>query len=80
MNYNNNVFIVTLPSVVISESNINNTMSNYKTDFNDLFDLKEYNECGLIEIIYSTSIPFKVKIHLKYKYRTILSHTHEIFT
>ncbi len=75
MNYNNNnnVFIVTLPSDVISESNINNTMSNYKTDFNDPFDLKGSYECGLVEIIYPTTvknIPFNVKIHLKYKYRT----------
>jgi hypothetical protein len=66
-----NNFIITLPSDVFSENNRNNTMSNYKTDFIDPFNLNGSYECGLVEIIYPTSvknIPFNVKIHLKYKY------------
>ena len=63
-------YLLTLPSDFTSDVFKNNKISNYKIDFKNPFKLTEDYECGLVEMIFPTSvrnIPKDVNIYLKYK-------------
>ena len=61
-------FLITLPSDFTSELHPNNIISNFKTEFKVPFNLSNNYECGLVEIIYPTTIcniPFDMNIVLR---------------
>ena len=67
-----NNFIINLPSDTFSEIHQENTISHFKTDFKIPFELSNNYQCGLVEIIYPSSvrnIPTDINIYLRYKYK-----------
>ena len=69
-----NNFIINLPSDTFSEIHQENTISHYKTDFKIPFVLSNNYQCGLVEIIYPSSvrnIPTDINIYLRYNYKKV---------
>ena len=67
-----NNFIINLPSDTFSEIHQENTISHFKTDFKIPFELSNNYQCGLVEIIYPSSvrnIPTDINIYLRYNYK-----------